>query len=85
MAPGFALRIQFSRGGGRQKWTGITVSNVAAPCPCDQVNRQFRAGPSSTLWVGDFIDVSTWQGFVCVAFVIDVFAKRIVGRKLSSL
>ncbi len=46
----------------------------ATPCPLDKVNRQFRAERPNAFWVSDFTYVSTWQGFVYVAFVIDVFA-----------
>ena len=60
-----------------------TVSDAATPCPQDLVNRQFRARPNQ-LWVSDFTYVSTWQGFVYVAFVIDVFVRRIVGWRMSS-
>ena len=68
----------------RGKVIKTTHSNKAAPCPRDQVNRQFRAERPNLLWVSDFTYVSTWQGFVYVAFVIDVFARRIVGWKVSS-
>ena len=51
--------------------------------PADHVNRQFIAPPPNVLWVSDFTYVSTWQGFVCVAFVIDTFARRIVGWRAS--
>ena len=61
-----------------------TYSNKAAACPNDLVNRQFQAERPNALWVSDFTYVSTWQGFVYVAFVIDVFARRIVGWKVSS-
>jgi putative transposase len=61
-----------------------TVSDKATPCPLDQVNRQFKADRPNALWVSDFTYVSTWTGFVYVAFVIDVFARRIVGWKVSS-
>ncbi|MDV7214295.1 DDE-type integrase/transposase/recombinase, partial [Azotobacter beijerinckii] len=44
-------------------------------------NRQFQASRPNALWVSDFTYVSTWQGFVYVAFVIDVFARRIVGKR----
>jgi transposase InsO family protein len=54
------------------------------PCPQDHVNRQFQASRPNTLWVSDFTYVSTWQGFVYVAFIIDVFARRIVGWRVSS-
>lgn len=60
-----------------------TVSNAAAPCPADKVNRQFQADRPNRLWVSDFTYVWTWAGFVYVAFVIDVFARRIVGWRVS--
>lgn len=72
------------RGVIRGKGVKTTVSDKAAPCPLDRVNRQFRAARPNALWVSDFTYVSTWQGFVYVAFVIDVFARRIVGWKVSS-
>ena len=53
-------------------------------CPLDKVNRQFRATQPNQLWVSDFTFVSTWRGFVYVAFVIDTFANRIVGWKAST-
>ncbi|TDR33600.1 putative transposase [Tahibacter aquaticus] len=68
----------------RGKVVKTTHSDKAIPCPRDQVNRQFRAERPNLLWVSDFTYVSTWQGFVYVAFVIDVFARRIVGWKVSS-
>jgi transposase InsO family protein len=60
-----------------------TVPDAAVPCPLDRVNRQFKADRPNQLWVSDFTYVSTWQGFVYVAFVIDVFARRIVGWRVS--
>jgi transposase InsO family protein len=60
-----------------------TVSDKGASCPLDRVNRQFRAERPNALWVSDFTYVSTWQGFVYVAFVIDVFSRYIVGWKVS--
>ena len=53
------------------------------PCPMDRVNRQFRATMPNPLWVSDFDYVSIWQGFVCVAFVIESFANNIVGWRAS--
>jgi putative transposase len=47
------------------------------------VNRQFRPPAPNALWVSDFTYVATWQGFVYVAFVIDAFARRIVGWRVS--
>ncbi len=67
----------------RGKPVKTTISDKAMPCPRDHVNRQFRADRPNALWVSDFTYVSTWQGFVYVAFVIDVFARRIVGWKVS--
>jgi len=72
------------RGVMRGKVVKTTIGNAAAPCPLDRVNRQFKAQRPNKLWVSDFTYVSTWQGFAYVAFVIDVFARRIVGRRVSS-
>lgn len=60
-----------------------TIPDPAAACPLDQVNRQFRAPRPNALWVSDFTYVATWSGFVYVAFVIDAFARRIVGWRVS--
>jgi transposase InsO family protein len=60
-----------------------TVSDKATPCPLDHVNRQFRAPRPNVLWVSDFTYVATWTGFVYVAFVIDAYARRIVGWRVS--
>ena len=60
-----------------------TVPDPAAACPLDHVNRQFRAPRPNALWVSDFTYVATWSGFVYVAFVIDAFARRIVGWRVS--
>ncbi|GAA0490340.1 IS3 family transposase [Pigmentiphaga daeguensis] len=72
------------RGVVRGKVVKTTISDKATPCPRDQVNRQFKAARPDALWVADFTYVSTWAGFVYVAFVIDVFARRIVGWKVSA-
>jgi putative transposase len=72
------------RGIVRGKVVKTTHSNPATPCPRDQVNRQFKADRPNALWVSDFTFVSTWAGFVYVAFVIDVFARRIVGWRVSA-
>ena len=71
------------RGVVRGKETRTTVSNPATPCPTDRVNRQFRASAPNVLWVSDFTYIATWQGFVYAAFVIDVFARGIVGWRVS--
>jgi transposase InsO family protein len=60
-----------------------TWSDRSAPCPLDLVNRQFEAPTPNSLWVADFTYVATWTGFVYVAFVIDTFARRIVGWRVS--
>ena len=72
------------RGVIRGKTVRTTVSDPNAPCPLDRVKRQFHADRPNALWVSDFTYVSTWQGFVYVAFIIDVFARRIVGWRASS-
>ena len=68
----------------RGKVIRTTVPDKAAPCPLDRVNRQFKADRPNQLWVSDFTYVSTWQGWQYVAFVIDVFARHIVGWRVSS-
>jgi putative transposase len=67
----------------RGKSIRTTVNDTAAPCPLDKVNRQFRAPAPNMLWLSDFTYVSTWAGFVYVAFVIDAYARRIVGWRVS--
>ncbi|WP_454888187.1 IS3 family transposase [Sphingobium herbicidovorans] len=67
----------------RGKPVRTTVGDRSAPCPLDRVNRQFRAPAPNMLWVSDFTYVATWTGFVYVAFVIDTFARRIVGWRAS--
>ncbi|MDJ0391703.1 IS3 family transposase, partial [Roseomonas sp. E05] len=60
-----------------------TVPDKATPCPSDKVNRQFQAPRPNQLRLSDFTYVAIWQGFVFVAFVIDTFARRIVGWRVS--
>ncbi len=67
----------------RGKPVKTTISDKATPCPLDRVNRQFQAPRPNALWVSDFTYVATWRGFVYVAFVIDTFARRIVGWRVS--
>jgi len=67
----------------RGKVVRTTLPDYATPCPLDRVNRQFKAKRPNQLWVSDFTYVSTWQGWLYVAFVIDVFARRIVGWRVS--
>ncbi|QHP66107.1 IS3 family transposase [Bradyrhizobium sp. LCT2] len=67
----------------RGKSVKTTISDKAAPCPLDHVNRQFKAPRPNVLWLSDFTYVATWTGFVYVAFVIDAYARRIVGWRAS--
>jgi putative transposase len=68
----------------RGKPAKTTVSDKTAPCPQDRVNRQFQAERPNRLWLADFTYVATWAGFVYVAFIIDAFARRIVGWRVSN-
>ena len=61
-----------------------TTPDDAAARPADLVNREFVATRPNELWVADLTYVATWRGFVYVAFVIDIFARRIVGWRVSS-
>jgi len=61
------------------------VSDPKSSCPLDHVNRQCHADSLDALRVSDFTYVSTWQGFIYVAFVIDVFARRIVAGQYDLL
>ena len=85
------MRTMGLQGVMRGKRVRTTISNAAAPCPLDRVNRQFKAPRPNALWVSDFtpdhvrgrLYVATWAGFVYVAFIIDAFARRIVGWRVS--
>ncbi len=78
------MRVMGLAGVRRGKKAITTVSNPKAPCPLDKVNREFRVTRPNALWVVDFTHVHTWAGFVYVAFVVDAFARRIVGWKVSA-
>jgi transposase InsO family protein len=77
------MRRQGLRGVIRGKTVRTTVSDAKAPCPLDHVKRVFKAERPNQLWVSDFTYVSTWQGWLYVAFVVDVFSRRIVGWRVS--
>jgi transposase InsO family protein len=77
------MRQMGLKGAVRGKSVKTTIIDRSAPCPLDRVNRQFQALRPNALWVSDFTYVATWQGFVYVAFVIDTFARRIVGWRVS--
>ena len=67
----------------RGKPLRTTIRDKTAPCPLDHVNREFQAPAPDRLWLADFTYVSTWAGFIYVAFVIDAYARRIVGWRAS--
>jgi putative transposase len=71
------------RGAVRGKAFKTTRPDLGAPRPPDLVDRQFIATRPNELWVADFTYVATWQGFVFVAFVIDVYSRMIVGWRVS--
>ena len=65
-------------------WITTTQADDTTTRPADLVDRHFTATRPNQLWVADFTYVATWRGFVYVAFVIDVFARRIVGWRVSA-
>jgi transposase InsO family protein len=67
----------------RGKKVITTNPDASQICPDDKVNRVFKADAPNQLWVSDFTYVSTWAGMIYVAFVIDVFARKIVGWRVS--
>jgi putative transposase len=71
------------QGAVRGKPVKTTVSDKKTPCPQDKVNRQFHAQRPNALWLSDFTYVATWAGFVYVAFIVDAYARRIVGWRAS--
>jgi len=77
------MRAQGLRGAVRGRQYKTTVPDEAAARPADLVQRQFVATRPNQLWVADLTYVSTWMGFVFVAFVIDVFSRMIVGWRVS--
>lgn len=81
---GRLMRALGFRGVVRGKRVVTTNPDTSQPCPDDKVNRIFKADRPNKLWVSDFTYVPTWSGTVYVAFVIDVFARRIVGWRVST-
>jgi len=77
------MRAEGIRGVVRGKRYKTTIPDDAAARPLDKVNRQFVADRPNQLWVADFTYVATWAGVVYVAFVIDVFARRIIGWRVA--
>jgi transposase InsO family protein len=79
------MRAMGLRGAVRGRaWKITTQSDPAAARPTDRVDRQVTATRPNQLWVADFTYVATWRGFVYVAFVIDVFARRLVGWRVAA-
>jgi len=78
------MRAMGLRGTSRGRAWTITTQADPAGRPADLVDRQFTATRPNQLWLADFTYVATWRGFVYVAFVIDVFARRIVGWRVSA-
>src|ERR1700744_5090000 len=77
------MRREGLRGVVRGRWTRTTIAAEGEDKPLDRVQRRFVASRPDELWIADFTFVATWAGFVYVAFVIDVFARRIVGWRVS--
>ncbi|OAH37852.1 transposase [Methylorubrum populi] len=77
------MRVMGLQGIVRGRKVRTTIPDPTAVCPLDRVNRQFKAPRPNALWVSDFTYVATWTGFVYVAFVIDAYARRIVGWRVS--
>src|SRR5262244_1426896 len=75
-----SLGLQGAVRGGKRR---TTISRDQTDYPTDLVKRQFTAMRPNQLWVADFTYVATWAGFVYVAFVIDVFSRRIIGWRVA--
>jgi putative transposase len=78
------MRQMGLKGAVRGRTVRTTMADEAASRPADLVERQFEASRPNELWVADFTFVATWRGFVYVAFVVDVFARMIVGWRAST-
>jgi putative transposase len=78
------MRLLGLRGVVRGRQTKTTIPAPVLERPTDRVNRAFTVSRPNTLWVADLSYVATWRGFVYVAFVIDAYARRIVGWRVSS-
>ena len=78
------MKVMGLQGVVRGKKVITTNPDTAQPCPDDKVNRAFVADMPNQLWVSEFTYVSSWQGMVYVAFIIDVFARKIVGWRVST-
>ena len=81
---GRLMRVMKLAGAVRGRAWVITTQAAPDGRPADLVDRNFTASRPNQLWVSDFTYVATWRGFAYVAFVIDVFARRIVGWRASA-
>ena len=81
---GQLMKLQGIRGAVRSKRVRTAISDMTAERPQDRVKRQFTADLPNQLWIPDFTYVSIWQDWLRVAFVTDVFARRIVGWRVGS-
>lgn len=77
------MRQMGLKGAIRGRPVRTTTSDQEAPCPLDHVKRQFHSPAPNRLWLSDFTYVATWSGFVYVAFIIDAYARRVVGWRVS--
>ena len=68
----------------RGKTKRTTIADPTAPRPADLVQRRFAPPAPNRLWVADLTYVSTWSGFAYVAFVVDAYARRILGWRVAS-
>jgi putative transposase len=71
-------------GAQRRKKVRTTIGDASAARPADLVDRDFTATAPNRLWVADFTYVATWSGMVYVAFIVDVFSRRIVGWRAAT-
>lgn len=78
------MRVMGLQGAKRLKRVRTTVPDPAADRPLDKVKRHFYAPAPNRLWISDFTYVSTWQAMIYVAFVVDVYALKIVGWRVST-
>ena len=81
---GRLMKVMGIQGIIRGKPHKTTIPDKKQPCPMDKVNRQFQVPAPNMLWVSDFTYVATWRGFAYVAFVIDAYARKIVGWRVST-
>jgi putative transposase len=78
------MRADGLRGEVRGRRVRTTIPDLVAEHPRDLVERAFAASRPNQLWVADFTYIATWRGMIYVAFVIDVFSRRIVGWRASA-